>query len=119
VQRDVPRGGIFWWSGSIASIPSTYRLCDGTHGTPDLRNKFIVGAGDTYSVDDIGGTLTHVHTFLGDGHSHTLGYGPPLGGMGAYDVLTNSVQSHGTFDAGSGLPEYHSLVLVMYDGRPL
>lgn len=40
----VPIGGIIMWSGSIASIPSGYQLCNGTNGTPDLRNRFIVGA---------------------------------------------------------------------------
>jgi len=40
----VPIGGIIMWSGSIASIPEGWRLCNGTSGTPDLRNQFIVGA---------------------------------------------------------------------------
>lgn len=40
----VPIGGIIMWSGSIASVPSGYQLCDGTNSTPDLRNRFIVGA---------------------------------------------------------------------------
>lgn len=39
-----PVGGIIMWSGSVASIPSGWALCDGNNGTPDLRNKFIVGA---------------------------------------------------------------------------
>ena len=48
-----PVGGIILWSGSIAAIPSGWALCDGNNGTPDLRNKFIVGANadgddDTY-----------------------------------------------------------------------
>jgi len=44
----IPRGGIIIWSGSIASIPAGWALCDGTNGTPDLQNRFVVGA----SVDD-------------------------------------------------------------------
>jgi microcystin-dependent protein len=43
-------GTIFMWSGSIASIPAKYQLCDGTNGTPDLRDKFVIGA----RQDDIG-----------------------------------------------------------------
>lgn len=82
-----PSGGIIMWSGSIVSIPSGWALCDGTNGTPDLRNRFVVGAGSTYAVGATGGsdsvTLSeanlpaHTHTFSGttstDGaHSHTI-----------------------------------------------
>ena len=80
----VPAGVILLWSGSIASIPSGWNLCDGTNGTPDLRNRFVVAAGDTYAVGATGGadsvTLTtdqmpaHTHTGTtnSDGnHSHT------------------------------------------------
>jgi hypothetical protein len=57
----IPIGGIIQWSGSILSIPSNFQLCDGTNGTPDLRDKFIVGAGSTYAVDDAGGAVDHNH----------------------------------------------------------
>ena len=82
----VPSGGIIMWSGSIAAIPSGWVLCDGNNSTPNLTDRFVVGAGGTYSVGNIGGansvTLTtsevpaHTHTFsattgsAGD-HSHT------------------------------------------------
>lgn len=45
-------GIIVLWYGAIVDIPAGWQLCDGTNGTPDLRNKFIAGAGDTYAVDD-------------------------------------------------------------------
>lgn len=66
-----PIGGIIMWSGSINSIPSKWALCNGqiTNGftTPDLRNKFIIGAGDTYTVASTGGSkdailVSHQHT---------------------------------------------------------
>ncbi len=41
----IPINGIIMWSGSVATIPSGWALCDGTNGTPDLRERFIVGAG--------------------------------------------------------------------------
>jgi hypothetical protein len=70
-------GMIILWSGSIASIPSGFALCDGTSGTPDLRDKFIVGAGSTYAVDATGGsadatlpTHTHTNTVTDPGHFH-------------------------------------------------
>ena len=83
----VPAGVILLWSGSIASIPSGWNLCDGTNGTPDLRNRFIVGAGSTYAVAATGGadsvTLdasqmpAHTHTFSGTtstngAHTHNI-----------------------------------------------
>lgn len=56
----VPTGGIIAWSGSIGSIPSGYVLCNGSNGTPDLRDRFIVGAGTTYSVGNTGGFTSSV-----------------------------------------------------------
>ncbi len=49
-------GMIMMWSGSIASIPSGWLLCDGTSGTPDLRNKFVIGA----NADDSGAAKTSI-----------------------------------------------------------
>lgn len=65
-----PAGVIVLWSGSIGSIPAGWVLCNGTNGTPDLRNRFIVGAGSTYAVDATGGStdaivVSHTHTFSG------------------------------------------------------
>jgi hypothetical protein len=41
----LPYGSIMMWSGTIATIPGGWSLCNGTNGTPDLRDRFIVGAG--------------------------------------------------------------------------
>lgn len=89
VQAALPAGVIVMWSGSIASIPSGWALCDGASGRPDLRNRFIVGAGSSYAVGATGGadtvTLTtanlpsHTHSISGSGttsgqsndHSHS------------------------------------------------
>ena len=75
-----PSGGIIMWSGSVADIPSGWVLCDGTNSTPDLRNRMILGAGDTYSVDGTGGSkdaivVSHTHTgstSTHSGHQHTM-----------------------------------------------
>ena len=50
------------WSGSVGSVPSGYKLCDGNDGTPDLRDRFIVGAGNNYAVDSTAGITTSVGT---------------------------------------------------------
>lgn len=70
-------GMIMLWSGSIATVPSGWYLCDGTNGTPDLRNRFVVGAGSTYAVGATGGSadavvVSHTHTVTDPGHRHTF-----------------------------------------------
>lgn len=54
-QYRVPSGGIIMWSGSAASIPSGWYLCNGNNGTPNLQNRFIVGAGSGFTPGDTGG----------------------------------------------------------------
>jgi len=54
----LPSGSIVLWSGSIGSIPAGWYLCNGSNGTPDLRDRFIVGAGNTYAVDATGGSTS-------------------------------------------------------------
>lgn len=80
VRDIVPTGVIVMWSGSIASIPTGWLLCNGTSGTPDLRDRFIVGAGSTYAVAATGGSAnaivvshTHTGTTVSNGsHTHNL-----------------------------------------------
>lgn len=54
----VPSGCILIWSGSVGSIPSGFVLCNGLNSTPDLRNSFILGAGNTYTVGQTGGATS-------------------------------------------------------------
>lgn len=96
----VPSGGILLWSGSIGSIPAGYVLCNGSNGTPDLRNRFVVGAGSTYAVDATGGStdavlVSHTHTATSvvtdPGHNHvSQSNGAPNGG-GAGAAYTNGM----------------------------
>ena len=69
----VPTGMVMMWSGASNAIPTGYVLCDGSNSTPDLRDRFVVGAGNSYAVGNTGGastvTLTaaqmpsHTHTY--------------------------------------------------------
>lgn len=79
LANGVPSGAIMMWSGSIASIPSGWLLCNGSSGTPDLRDRFIVGAGSTYAVNATGGSanatlVSHSHTasVSDPGHAHNI-----------------------------------------------
>src|SRR5690349_11660620 len=82
------RGLIVMWSGSIRDIPAGWGLCDGTLGTPDLRDRFIVGARKDYDgvpkstlegePKQSGGSVTHTHTFTTDGHTHLSKSGGPF-----------------------------------------
>lgn len=55
-------GMVILWSGSADNVPSGWALCNGENGTPDLRDKFVVGAGLTYQVGSEGGEARHVLT---------------------------------------------------------
>ena len=62
----MPLGGIALWSGSAGDIPDGWALCNGQtvngRTTPDLRNRFLVGAAGEYAVSAIGGEKTHTLT---------------------------------------------------------
>ncbi len=59
VEARLPSGAIIIWSGSINAIPTGFALCDGQGGRPDLRDKFVLGAGLGYPVGAIGGEAEH------------------------------------------------------------
>ena len=139
----VPSGGIILWSGSTGSIPATWFLCDGTNGTPDLRNSFVVGAGSTYAVNATGGTadavvVSHTHTATSTsvvtdpGHLHSINV--VQGGGGGQDAPTRAqagTQNTATATTGitvattttnntagvsgtnANLPPYYALAYIM------
>ena len=72
-----PVGGIILWSGATNNIPSGWALCNGANGTPNLRNRFVVGAGDTYNPADTGGftnipVISHSHNTTQNSHRHNI-----------------------------------------------
>ena len=84
VAGAIPSGGIIIWSGSAAAIPTGWVLCNGSNSTPDLRDKFVIGAGSSYAVGATGGSanaivVSHTHTLSASGttatngsHQHTI-----------------------------------------------
>lgn len=122
-SESIPAGMISIWSGLESNIPSGWVICDGTNGTPDLRNMFVLGAGDKYMVGDSGGseevTLSvdqmpsHNHTYNRRNNSTAGNYGY---NMAASDVGSNTTQ--GTSYTGSSqphpnMPPYYALCYVM------
>jgi len=88
-------GTIILWYGSIGSIPSGWHLCNGDMGTPDLIDRFIIGAGSSYAVGDTGGVTTHSH----------------------YPAADNEVSSGADYRLyppwNYNIPPYHSLCYIM------
>ncbi len=109
----VQPGMITLWSGGIGAIPANWALCDGTLGTPDLRDSFVVGAGSTYNPDDTGGSVNHDHTFTGDGHTHDITGGTGIQPGVGLDFTTSSDATTGTTDNGSSLPPFYALAYIM------
>lgn len=70
----VPAGSIIPWYGNLANIPDGFALCDGKNGTPDLRDRFLVGAGNAYKLGGIGGenSVKLAATQIGN-HYHAVG----------------------------------------------
>ena len=109
----VPTGGIIIWSGSAAAIPTGWLLCDGTSGTPNLRDRFVVGAGATYVVGATGGSVavtlaeanlpSHVHgisiTSGGQSADHT--HGGYTDNQGSHEHAIN--QWVGSTGSGTGM----------------
>lgn len=140
ITTAIPSGVITMWSGSIGGVPSGWYLCDGTNGTPDLRNRFIVGAGSTYSVGGTGGSadaivVSHTHTATSvvtdPGHSHTvplIRFAGTTGSQidGAKDsgstattsnttgiTVATTVASSGSSGTNANLPPYYALAYIM------
>lgn len=74
-------GMLMLWYGAAINVPTGWAICNGSNGTPDLRNRFVVGAGDTYALDAQGGAVSNTPTMDSQGgHTH--------GGTVAPTVLT-------------------------------
>ena len=68
----LPKGVIVMWSGSMEEIPKGWSLCDGSSGTPDLRDRFVVGAGNSQQIGIKGGSYSHNHKEQSHSHRITL-----------------------------------------------
>lgn len=111
------QGMIVMWSGAIVDIPDGWVLCDGDNGTPDLRNRFVLGAGDTYAVDDTGGADSHTHTGRLTSGSVSLFAGTSLiysAPDGSYSVNGNVPDPSLYTYSLDHLPPYLALCFIMH-----
>jgi len=129
IDAGSPTGVIAWWSGSEASIPSGWVLCNGLNSTPDLRNRFIVGAGSHYSRADVGGANTvtsaatitiaghaltaaetplHTHGTITDNYPHATASNYGSIGIGYYAARSTSNVDRHTGYTGSGSAHSHT-----------
>jgi hypothetical protein len=142
VRDIIPTGIISMWSGSIASIPTGWLICDGTNGTPDLRDRFVVGAGSTYAVAATGGSanatlVSHTHTasVTDPGHTHATTPTTPLVGTvagshpggaaanpgtpsnlsinNAFTGISVTNSTEGSSATNANLPPYYALAYIM------
>ena len=117
----VPVGGIIMWSGATNNIPSGWALCDGNNGTPNLQDKFIVGAGSSYAVDATGGSadatlVSHTHNLLYNHGSFGGSSGavtPRSGNSPVTPGISGRVSTEGSSATNANLPPYYALAYIM------
>lgn len=104
------------WYGSIASIPENWVICDGTNGTPDLRDRFIVGAGDSYTPGNTGGAKFVPISGTTDGHKHPIAAGANISGIGDRVADNETSVDTDTFHGlhGENRPPFYGLVYIMH-----
>ena len=95
----IPSGVIVMWSGSIASIPTGWVLCDGNNSTPNLRDRFVIAAGSSYAVAATGGSKDAVVV----AHSHSGSVSGTTGGAGghSHNITLSSQTGGGTQPLGA------------------
>lgn len=137
ISASFPSGGIIIWSGSSATIPTGWLLCNGASSTPDLRDRFVVGAGSTYAVAATGGSAnavvvshTHTATVTDPTHAHTIpntvadaiggsGAQPSYRGSGTTSTssastgITVANSTEGSSGTNANLPPYYALCYIM------
>jgi len=111
----VPSGGIIIWSGSAGSIPSGWYLCDGNNGTPNLVDRFVVGAGSTYAVGATGGATTHLHAVDIQSGNESDTASVTDDGDDQTTIADNNHHHHvqGNTASASSLPPYYALCYIM------
>ncbi len=128
VDDTVPPGSIVMWSGPLADIPAGWALCNGTNGTPDLTNRFVLGVSTSEEPGAIGGSSSHGHSISGGAHTHdssemsgatsdfTVGTAgnPREAAQAGHRHTISSSGAHGhSVGSANHLPPYFKLAFIM------
>jgi hypothetical protein len=118
----VPTGAIIMWSGATTSIPSGWALCNGQTAAksdgsgnvtvPDLRDRFIVGAGTSYSVGATGGSTSNTPTIT----MNNAGTALSVSNLPNYNLsVSDPSHAHGVYDPGHS----HTYTVVSSTGQAI
>jgi microcystin-dependent protein len=117
----IPANIIIAWSGAINEIPAGWFICDGQNDTPNLMDRFIVGAGNTYALSDTGGNadaplIAHNHTGSLDtssSHTHSIsGRSTSTFNSTGYKGITNRADSQRSGGTAAGGSHFHEVNLA-------
>lgn len=64
-EQMLQKGMVMMFAGTANEIPKGWAICNGSNGTPDLRDRFIVMAGTKYNGKGEGSTTTGNATVTG------------------------------------------------------
>lgn len=101
---------MFW--GASVDIPPGWQAADGTGGTVNLRNQFVIGAAVGFPAHVSGGSVNHNHTFTGDGHNHMQLRPDGLQFGGGWSEPNDLEPLTGTTNNATMLPPYIGLIYV-------
>lgn len=125
-----PKDNIIIWSGTLASVPSNFNVCDGTNGTPDLRSLFVKSVPDTMTdPGTTGGSDTHAlvtaelaqhgHSVTDPTHSHRYGTGNALDPGDSAEQVSDalslssvSVGNTGSGNAHENRPAFYEVIFI-------
>jgi hypothetical protein len=136
LASSIPSGGIILWSGAANAIPFGWILCDGNNSTPNLVDKFVLGAGTTTPAKGTTGgskdaiVVSHTHAVTDPGHAHNYqfkggnaasgvdqwnGYPGRLGTNIATGSSTTgiTISSQGSSGTNANMPPYYALCYIM------
>ncbi|WNZ27754.1 tail fiber protein [Leptolyngbya sp. NK1-12] len=99
-------GMILMWTGSVNNVPAGWALCNGQNGTPDLRERFIMGL-STDNDSRRGGQATHSHAVPATPQTNTRDVAP-----GSNFGMAINIHTH-TTDVQSNLPPFFKLAFIM------
>lgn len=112
-SNEIKAGMILMWSGLLSDVPDGWSICDGTNGTPDLRDKFIRGASGEVGAE--GGC---------ENHSHAVSYfmsgvsGCPVSAGTGCDQAASAYHTHTLYmgsSTESNIPPYYELIFIRKD----